>query len=78
MSKTLLEQAKGFVRANKTVEQISRDHFDLAIAFVKGEVNCSQIAKVLGKEPSHTYVLISRSLREAFSRGELDIKLKGE
>lgn len=48
----------------RTQVRITREHVELALAWVHGEVRYSQIMSVLDKEGSALYTILARSLKE--------------
>jgi hypothetical protein len=72
---TLLEKAKNrkMIRS-RGVMGITDEHIELAIAWAKGEVSYSQAAEGYGydeKNSMKVYIILARSLREAFTKGIL-------
>jgi hypothetical protein len=72
---TLLEKAKS-IPVSRTQQSISDDEIDLAIAWVKGEITFSQIAKALdyagGNQP---YAFVANSIRHAYAKGLIKISI---
>lgn len=78
--KTLLEQAKE-IGGKKNVADLkySKEHFDLAIAWIEGEIGQAQFATVLNvlKNGAQPYIYLAKILRTAQKEGYIKItKLK--
>lgn len=74
---TLLEQAKNRQETKKRGKNhyITEEHIELAFAWLKGEVTHSDIQRVLcnGKLGAQGYIVIARSLRQAFTEGRITL-----
>jgi len=75
--KTLLEQAKELRRPTAS-KKYTEDHYDLAIAWLKGQIGQAQASKVLGTNNSYVYVKLATILKEAVIVGYLKIETKKE
>ena len=77
---SLLEDAKKIkTRKNNTSKQ-TEERIEVSLAWLKGEVTTSQVAKVLGYNSSSYNVLYSVAIdvRELYRRGELTLTTKEE
>ena len=74
---TLLQKAISIQKNNtqkKTSQvQITRDHVELSLVFLKGEVKITNIATALDSQIASTYIILARSLREAYKQGIIKI-----
>jgi hypothetical protein len=72
---TLLEKAKKRkMSIRRDSIDITTEHIELAIAWAKGEVTYTQAAEAFGyveKNSMQVYIILARSLREAFTKGIL-------
>ncbi|MEK7578155.1 MAG: hypothetical protein AAB456_00320 [Patescibacteria group bacterium] len=67
---TLIEQAKA-VKLNHTLKkQITKEEFDLALAYLRGEVTNKQVGVTIG-EPQGTSLFVYRCLMWGFREGWL-------
>ena len=64
-NESLLEKAKKVGRKNSYMQNISKEHIELALGWSKGEVSYSQIKAVLGLTvPSSVYSFLAFALRK--------------
>ena len=75
MSKTLLEKAKSIQSNRKGRIQITEEHEDLAMAWVKGQIGLSQVARAIDRlrpnglaDSASTYAFLAIALRHKFSK----------
>jgi hypothetical protein len=73
---TLLEKAKKVPVRSRIKRSISGEDIELALAWMKGEVTLSQVAKVSRHKTSSGNVLyrVAVCLREAYMQGLIKIK----
>lgn len=68
---TLLEKAKAVKVERKRSNKITSEQIEVAIAWMRGEVNSWQVMQALGhKSPQY---LLARWLQEAYNRGYIVI-----
>lgn len=73
---TLLEQAKKIKSADKKREEISKQHIEIALAWVKGEITTGQYCgAVTGKQRTSYAKLysVALALRQAYAEGLIKI-----
>lgn len=65
---SLLEQAKKVTKKqNKSLDSITKEQEELALAWVKDDVTLSQVMSVLGyKTPSGVYVFLALALKKHY------------
>jgi hypothetical protein len=70
--KTLLEKAKEI----KTIHRynITDEHVELALAWLKGEIRSTQVAKLFAKNRTQVPYNMSIWLKTAYGKGKLIIK----
>lgn len=79
--KTLLEKAQEIEgKYRKVVKAYNREHYDLAIAYLLGEISLKQLAGVLtydikGGSAGAIYFAMS-ALKDGIDRGEITVKIK--
>lgn len=75
MSKSLLERAKQQERMRKGTARSTPERVELALAWIRGEVGITQVARALELKDVHTaYIPIVVALRQAYRDGTLKIK----
>lgn len=68
---SLLERARK-ERVKKAVPaKMTDEHIELALAWAKGEINYTQVRKVLGIPPASTYSFLALALRAHLERNNL-------
>lgn len=67
---TLLEEALK-IKDKRVETVITEEHMELAVAYVKGEINLTQVSRSMGdsKRHSQAYIVITRALREGYRKG---------
>jgi len=73
---TLLEKAKKLeIRKLKKIE-VTEEHLELGLAWMKGEITLSQMNRVLGenKRSGNGLYAVAVWLREAYKQGKIKIK----
>lgn len=77
---SLIKKAKEYKKLNRFQGKtpITKQHVDLALMFMRGEVSLTQVAYSLygdAQKVGHgTYAIILRSLQEAFKNNRIKIK----
>lgn len=72
MKKTLLDKARAHrQKPNRGRSHATDEHAELAIAFLKGEVGITDVAKVIGGHPASAYRKMMPWVRLAFRNGWL-------
>ena len=72
---TLLEKAKQIKTKHAKIGDISQEHMELALGWLKGEVIFTQISQVLFGKSGGTsvYIMLARALKKAHQKGLLKI-----
>lgn len=73
MKKSILDKAK----ATKKRKEVTEQDIEVSIAFIKGEITLTQMAKAYGKDritEAGCYSKVTRSIREAYSQGKITIE----
>lgn len=77
LKETLLEKAKKIQPYNSLLKEITDEHIELAIAWLKSEITNGQVASVLGINKSQGSTILYKlalMLRQAYKNGKLVIK----
>lgn len=74
MRQTLLQRAKQIKKSRKKVVVASKEEIELAISWLKGEIQYVQINTVLEISGSNIYNFLARSIRYAYQLGLIKIK----
>ena len=61
MTKTLLEQAKEVKLNRQDKKEVTKDEFNLAMAYMRGEVTNKQVGTVIG-DITNTFTFVGRCL----------------
>ena len=74
--KTLLQKAKGIKVRQKPRPEITDEHIELAIAWLKSEIGLTQMQKALGFSviSGSSLYKVAMYLREGYKRGIIKIK----
>jgi len=74
MAKTLLEKAKEVSSHNNNITNIGEEEKELALAYLRGEINSKQIRVAMNKEGIQFYSFIVRAVRELIKEGKIILK----
>ena len=67
--KTLLDKAKDLRPKNKVKQDVTEEEYQLAIAWVKGEISLRQIKEVMGYDNvNSSYVFLSHCFKYSISK----------
>ena len=72
----LLEKAK---KSNKSLKKLdfTNEHFDVAVAFVRGEITHGQLADALGRKNSGNILyFVAAAIKEGVKRGRIKLTIK--
>ena len=78
MKKTLLQKAQAIATIRKALYVLTEEHQDAAIAWMKGEVTTTQVARAMGKKPGeqsgNMLYMFAQALKSAYQKGRLSVK----
>jgi len=77
MSQALLEQVKSKKGSKRQPPEITNEHIEVALAWLKDEVTRSQMSKVFSPKASNSGNILYKValwLQEAYKKGKLEIK----
>ena len=72
MIKTLLQKAKDVPTKRWGAKAITDEHIELALAWLKGEIQLRQITETVGR--GNVLYSVARWLREGYRKGKIIIK----